>query len=397
MAGKVLTTLDRNRALLARQLLLERSRLPLVRAVERVAGIQAQYAPSSYIGLWSRLERFGLNDLTRALEQRRVVQGTLLRSTIHLVSAGDYWAFALGSRSARQAAWLRFDRKRLSSSDLKAAAKEVRKELAGRVGGRDEMLMLARKRDPERPTHLWNGLSAWVDLVRAPPSGTWERRRADLYALANEWIGPPDVTPEKAVETLLSRYLRGFGPARLADAANWAGLSTADLEPAAERLTLRRFRDEEDRELIDLPRLPRPDGSTKVPPLLPSDLGRDAPRPRARDADPPGGLPATRLRHEDSALDPDVPRRRRRGRQVGGRAKQEEGDDHAPAVRTLARPGAPRASRGGGAPGSLHGAGRRVACGRGRRIGELDRPARSAAAAESFTSDDFRSASRYQT
>ncbi len=266
MAGKVLTTLDRNRALLARQLLLERSRLPLVRAVERVAGIQAQYAPSSYIGLWSRLERFGLNHLTRALEQRRVVQGTLLRSTIHLVSAGDYWAFALGSRSARQAAWLRFDRKRLSSSDLKAAAKEVRKELAGGVGERGEMLALARKRDPERPTHLWNGLSAWVDLVRAPPSGTWERRRADLYALADEWIGPPDVTPEEAVETLLSRYLRGFGPARLADAANWAGLPTADLEPAAERLTLRRFRDEEDRELIDLPRLPRPDGSTKVPP-----------------------------------------------------------------------------------------------------------------------------------
>ena len=241
MAGKVLTTLDRNRALLARQLLLERSKLPLVRAVERVAGIQAQYAPSSYIGLWSRLERFGLNDLTRALEQRRVVQGTLLRSTIHLVSAGDYWAFALGSRSARQAAWLRFDRKRLSSSDLKAAAKEVRKELAGGVGERGEMLALARERDPERPTHLWNGLSAWVDLVRAPPSGTWERRRADLYALADEWIGPPDVTPEEAVETLLSRYLRGFGPARLADAANWAGLPTADLEPAAERLTLRRF------------------------------------------------------------------------------------------------------------------------------------------------------------
>ncbi len=265
MPERVLTTADLNRALLARQLLLERSKLQLVRALERIGGIQAQYAPSSYIGLWSRLERFGLRDLTRALEQRRVVQGTLLRSTIHLVSSGDYWAFALGSRSARQAAWLRFDKKRLSNADLEAAAREVRVTLAGRVGDRAELVELAGRRDPERPTHLWNGLSAWVELVRAPPSGTWERRRADLYALADDWIGPPSVTPEEGTAILLRRYLGGFGPALLADAASWAGLSVGDLEPAVERLTLRRFRDEEGRELIDLPRAQLPGGSATAP------------------------------------------------------------------------------------------------------------------------------------
>jgi hypothetical protein len=262
---RVLTTADLNRALLARQLLLERSKLPLVRALERVAGIQAQYAPSSYIGLWSRLDGFALGDLTRALEQRRAVQGTLLRSTIHLVSARDYWAFALGSRAARQEAWLRFDKKRLSAKDMKAAAKAVRKELAGRVEHRDDLLELARARDPERPTHLWNGLSAWVDLVRAPPSGTWERRRADLYALAEDWIGPPTVTAEEGVSVLLQRYLGGFGPARLAEAANWAALPADELQAAAETMRLRRFRDEEGRELLDLPRAPLPGGSTRAP------------------------------------------------------------------------------------------------------------------------------------
>ncbi len=266
MSEPVLSVRDLNRALLARQLLLERSRLPLVRAVERVGGIQAQYAPSSYIGLWSRLERFALRDLTRALEQRRVVQGTLLRSTIHLVSAGDYWAFAVGSRSARQESWLRFDKKRISNADLESTAKSVRAQLSGRVAPRDELLELARRRDPERPTHLWNGLSAWVDLVRAPPSGTWERRRADLYALAEDWIGPPSVTPGEGVDLLLRRYLAGFGPARLADAANWAGLAVGELQAAAERPRLRRFRDEEGRELLDLPRAPLPDGSTPAPP-----------------------------------------------------------------------------------------------------------------------------------
>ena len=266
MAERVLTTADLNRALLARQFLLERSRLPPARTLDRIGGIQAQYAPSSYIGLWSRLEGFGLADLTRALERRTVVQGTLLRSTIHLVSAKDYWAFALGTRAARQEAWLRFDKKRLSKPDLAAAAKEVRKALAGKVLHRDELLDLARKRDPERPTHLWNGLAAWIELVRAPPSGTWERRRADLYALADEWLEPPTVTPAESVVLLLRRYLTGFGPARLADAANWAGLTPTTIQEAADGLRLRRFRDEADRELVDLPRAPLPGGSVKAPP-----------------------------------------------------------------------------------------------------------------------------------
>jgi Winged helix DNA-binding domain len=265
VAERVLTTADLNRALLARQFLLERSRLPLTRTLDRIGGIQAQYAPSSYIGLWSRLEGFDLAQLTRALERRTVVQGTLLRSTIHLVSAKDYWAFALGTRAARQEAWLRFDKKRLSKSDLTAAAKEVRKALAGKVLHRDELLDLARKRDPERPTHLWNGLAAWIELVRAPPSGTWERRRADLYALADEWLDPPAVTPEESVEILLHRYLTGFGPARLTDAAHWAGLAPATVQEAADGLRLRRFRDEEGRELVDLPRAPLPGAAAKPP------------------------------------------------------------------------------------------------------------------------------------
>jgi Winged helix DNA-binding domain len=265
VAERVLTTADLNRALLARQFLLERSRLPLARTLDRIAGIQAQYAPSSYIGLWSRLEGFELADLTRALERRSVVQGTLLRSTIHLVSAGDYWAFALGSRASRQGAWLRFDKKALSRKDMESTAKAVRKALAGRVEPRDDMLELARKRYPERPTHLWNGVSAWVELVRAPPSGTWERRRADLYALAEDWIGAPTVDAKDGVELLVRRYLSGFGPARIADAASWSGIAPTELQAVAEGLKLRRFRDEEGRELVDLPRLPLPGGSTKAP------------------------------------------------------------------------------------------------------------------------------------
>jgi hypothetical protein len=58
MPERVLSPDDLNRALLARQLLFQRGDLPIRRALEQVAGLQAQYAPSSYIGLWSRLEAF---------------------------------------------------------------------------------------------------------------------------------------------------------------------------------------------------------------------------------------------------------------------------------------------------------------------------------------------------
>ena len=70
MAGRVLSERELNRALLARQMLLERRRLRAVEAVERLGGLQTQYAPSGYIGLWSRLEGFGRAVLTRALDRR---------------------------------------------------------------------------------------------------------------------------------------------------------------------------------------------------------------------------------------------------------------------------------------------------------------------------------------
>jgi hypothetical protein len=262
---RVLTTRELNRALLARQLLLERSRLSLARALEQVAGLQTQYAPSGYIGLWSRLGRFALADLTRALERRRAVQATLMRQTIHVVSARDFALFAEGTRRGRQESWRRFHRKQLGHVDMDAVAAHVRRELAGGPRHRDELVEILRAYDPTGRPSVWNGVGAWVDLVRVPPSGTWEHRRADLFATADDWLGASEARSEEGLEHLLRRYLGGFGPARLADAADWAGLPVAMLRPAAERLRLRSFRDEQGGELLDLPGAPLPAGDTPAP------------------------------------------------------------------------------------------------------------------------------------
>ena len=257
---RVLTTRELNRALLARQLLLERAWVKVPRALERMGCLQAQYAPSMYIGLWSRVEGFGRDDLTRLLAERAVVQGTLMRVTIHLVSAGDYWPLALAVREARRNLWLRAIRHTATAADFEEAAEVVRQRLRegpvrrtelDRLVGRDKAI----------------GVGLWVDLVRVPPSGTWERRRADLYGLAEDWLGPPppDLTAEVATGHLVRRYLQGFGPATAADVADWGGLRTADVQQVLNGMRLRRFTTDDGLALYDLREAPLPDGTRPAP------------------------------------------------------------------------------------------------------------------------------------
>jgi hypothetical protein len=151
---------------------------------------------------------------------------------------------------------VRVNRGRADEATAIAAAERVREALAT---------------GPKRPNELgirqgrdWNGAGFWIDLVRVPPSGTWEQRRADLFGLAEEWVGPPEVDGDP-VEHLVSSYLRGFGPALRRDIASFAGLAPGRLRPVLERLELRRFRDEHGGELLDVPRAPLPDPETPAP------------------------------------------------------------------------------------------------------------------------------------
>jgi hypothetical protein len=98
-----------------------------------------------------------------------------------------------------------------------------------------------------------------------PPSGTWTRRRADLLAVAEDWIGPATASERDGLAHLVRRYLGAFGPATRNDVASWSGIPVKQLLPTLDRLTLRMFRDEEGRELLDLPRAPLPGGDVPAP------------------------------------------------------------------------------------------------------------------------------------
>jgi hypothetical protein len=255
---RVLTTRDLNRALLARQLLLDRAKTPLPRALERIGGIQAQYAPAMYVGLWTRLDGFERDQLTRALGRKTVVQGTLLRTTIHLVSRADYWPFVVGIRRRRREQWVRAHKADVRK--IEASCRKLRPHFDGGSLTQAEVNEILSADSATR-----NGVGLFLDLVRVPPSGTWERRRADVYALAEDWVGPEKTTEREGIEVLVRRYLSGFGPARPEEIASWAGVSNPDVKGVLDAIELRRFEDEQGKELIDLLRLPLPDAETPAP------------------------------------------------------------------------------------------------------------------------------------
>ncbi len=259
----VLTPRDLNRAMLARQLLLERADLSITAALERVAGLQTQYSPSGYIGLWARLRDFRREALTAALEEHRVIQATLMRSTIHMVAAADYWPFARGTMAARREWWLRTRGTELGGRDADAACRLVREQLHSHPLPAAEILRILEAHGFSRGD--WNGVSTGVEMVRVPPSGTWARRRADRYGLAEEWVAASQASEDEGRERLVARYLGGFGPAPLADVGSWAGVPVAMLRPVLERLELVRYRDERGRELLDLPGMPLPGADAVAP------------------------------------------------------------------------------------------------------------------------------------
>lgn len=251
-----------NRALLARQLLIHRADIGPVTAVERLGGLQTQYSPSAYVGLWSRLAGFRREHLTDALLRRRIVQAWVMRCTIHMVSAADHPPLTEAVREQRRLWWTRGFRD-LTDVDMAAVAGTVRDLLAD--GPRKQAEIVAHLVEAGFPKAVFPGAQLWVDLVRVPPAGTWDLPRAHVYGLAEQWLPPAAVDRGTAEEHLARRYLRGYGPATPGDLARYAGWTITQAKAVLERIPLRTARDPDGALLADLPRAPLPDADTPAP------------------------------------------------------------------------------------------------------------------------------------
>jgi hypothetical protein len=262
---RVLTLRQLNRTLLLRQLLLGRERLSPVRAIERLGGLQAQFAPAPYLALWTRLEGFRREALERALRRDAVIKATLMRATLHLVTARDYPFFrAAVGESARMI--------RTRGTEAPAAAL-VRKAIAlARKEPRTRRELYAVLGYPERvdplvdphPLRQLHWLLSEGHLEQTADTALWEPARVTKFrALAYE-LPPAD----DARAHVIRRYLAAFGPATRADLASWSGVPVRELDSVLESLRLRVLRDEDGRVLLDVPRAPLADGDEVAPPRL---------------------------------------------------------------------------------------------------------------------------------
>ena len=256
---RVLTLRELNRTLLLRQRLLRRERIGPARAVERLAALQAQWVPSPYVALWSRLEGFRREQLTRALRREQVVKAALMRGTLHLVSARDYPLYVTALRK-EVAPWSN-GRARPTRELVAEVRAHVRREPRT---ARELVAFLEERRGQAGEVENLRDL-AWlrhlIPLQPLPDTAEWGFTRGVRFRAAA--VGRPPLAD--ALAQLVRRYLAAFGPATRADVASWSGQVLRTLDPAFRSLQLRRFVDEDGRELVDVPRAPLAEGDEPAP------------------------------------------------------------------------------------------------------------------------------------
>jgi hypothetical protein len=265
---QVLGTRALNRALLARQLLLERVRRPALDVLTHLVGLQAQAPDAPYFGLWSRLAGFRPGELAGLLRERSAVRATMMRGTLHAVTSADCLALRMLAQPTMERAVRTntdYDGQRVAGvpvAELLAVGAELLTE-APRTPAELRALCAARwpGHDPEWVSYT---VRALVPTVQVPPRGIWGVGGLARLSPVRAWLGQP-VHPDPDPDGLVPRYLAAFGPATAADLATWSGRTA--VRPVLERLRpqLRVFADEHGRELFDVPGAPLPPADTAAP------------------------------------------------------------------------------------------------------------------------------------
>jgi hypothetical protein len=257
VAERVLTLRELNRAVLARQLLLERKRMSAVAVIERLVGMQAQWPPAPYVGIWTRTTGFRRSTLERELARGTVVKATVMRQTLHLVTPADY-ALIRSAMSETNFPW-----NTSLSKELRPGVREL--GARGPVTNAEGIEHLEREHGVTGPNarRIWRYARMGAHLLHHHETALWHARPEGRYVALQE---PAEHDPTEARAEMFRRYLLAFGPATQRDVGAWTMMHVPEIRRALERLEpLRRFRDGAGRELLDIARAPLPDPETPAP------------------------------------------------------------------------------------------------------------------------------------
>jgi winged helix DNA-binding protein len=264
MADRILKLRELNRATLARQMLLKRESLPVLQAVERLVGLQAQLPIAPYVGLWTRLHDFSREDLARPIEERKIVKATLMRATLHLCTADDYVRFRTTLQPMLSGAGDVIVKQRGGKFDSKKLLAEARRHIGEKPRTFAEISDWAVKLMPGQDVGaLRYTVRTNLPLVQTPIPTGWSYPAKPEFTLAESWIGRP-IAREDNLPELVRRYLAAFGPASVTDAQTWFGMKLKETFDKL-RPEMRTFRDEGRRELFDLPQLSLPEANVPAP------------------------------------------------------------------------------------------------------------------------------------
>jgi hypothetical protein len=269
-----ITARELNRATLARQMLLGRETLPTGDAVRRVVALQAQEPASPYLALWNRIDGFDPADLDTAFANREVVKATLMRITLHAVHSADYRLFREAMDPTLRAA--RLDARFRASGLTPAAADALIPELLAhaeqtRTSAELGAWLEQRLGGPAHPGAL-RGFRGYAPLLHAPTGRPWSFGSRNAYMAAP--MPRPSLADDEAsaaaLQTLVVRYLAGFGPASIADVAQFAMVQRARIKAAVQALAggLERLEGPNGEALFDIPGGLRPHEETPAPPRL---------------------------------------------------------------------------------------------------------------------------------
>jgi hypothetical protein len=185
---------------------------------------------------------------------------------LHLVTADDLLRLrpllqpVLDAELARHSQYA----PKLRDVDLRPVLRYARRVLAEPLSGGQLRDALAPEFPDLDPAALAYACRNRLPLVQVPPRGLWHRSGAVRTTTAQAWLGR-DLEHRPRLDDLVLRYFAAFGPASVADVANWSRLT--GLREVVERVRpqLRAFRDERGRELFDLPDAPRPSPEVPAP------------------------------------------------------------------------------------------------------------------------------------